>query len=525
MKQFAQPTTYKLSLYLLLASCWLTLGACNSNTSKKTDKPNIIIIYADDMGYGDLNCQNPNSKIPTPNLDKLASEGMLFTDAHSSSGICSPSRYALLTGKYHWRTRHNIVNSFGKPFFKESDVTLPQILKTKGYTTACIGKWHLGWHWPFKNGPSGEIKTRNKTQKVYTHNDIDWTQAIGGGPLDRGFDYYFGDGTINFPPYVWIENDRVVEAPTEEMNPGKVGFETKEGKWEFRPGPKVAGWNPYDVLPTLTTKTVEWIEKQDQNTPFFLYLPLPSPHAPIIPNDEFDGKSQAGGYGDFMFQTDWVIGEVLKTLKNKGLEENTIVIFSSDNGPENYAWARTDKYNHYSMGDFRGLKRDVWEGGHHVPFIIKWPGHIEANSISKEVISQVDVMATLAAITSTTLPANAAPDSYDLRAVIKKESYKTPLREATIHNTMPNIWGIRKGDWVYINHSSGGLKKMPAAFMQQNGYKEFDTKGLLFNMVKDPEQRINLYKQYPEIIMEMDSLLQTYRKESCSYKPEATHNQ
>ncbi len=480
--------------------------------------PNIVIIYADDMGYGDLNCQNPESKIPTPNLDQLASEGMRFTDAHSSSGICSPSRFALLTGTYHWRRQHGIVGAFGKPFFKDSDITLPQLLKEKSYNTACIGKWHLGWDWEFKNEPSGEVMQWGRMRKFYLAKDIDWSKPVAGGPLDRGFDYYFGDGTINFPPYAWVENNTFLQAPTAEMDVNNIGFDTKEGQWEFRPGPMVEGWNPYEVLPTLTKKTVAWINERDDKKPFFLYFALPSPHAPIIPNDEFDGKSQAGGYGDFMFQTDWVIGEVLKALKKKGLEENTIIIFSADNGPEKYAFERAQRYDHFSMGNFRGLKRDVWEGGHHVPFIIKWPGHVEAGAVSEEVVSQVDIMATVAGIIGMELPENAAPDSYNLLPVIKGEPSQSPLREATVHNTYKNKWGLRQGKWLYINNSTGEETKMPESFKKLRGYTDFETKGLLFDMENDPEQHVNLYEKYPETISKMDELLQKYREEGSSIR-------
>ena len=351
--------------------------------------PNIVIIYADDMGYGDLNVQNPDSKIPTPFLDRLAEEGMRFTDAHSSSGICSPSRYALLTGTYHWRRQHGIVGSFGEPFFDEDDITLPQVLKDNGYETACIGKWHLGWTWVVNNEPSGEVMQWGRMRKFYLPEDIDWNQPISGGPLDRGFDYYYGDGTINFPPYAWVKNDRLTVTPNALMDINNIGYSTKEGNWEFRPGPKVDGWNPYDVLPSLTKNAIDYIKNRDPKKPFFLYFALPSPHAPIIPNDEFDGKSEAGAYGDFMVQTDWVAGQVIQAIKDKGLEENTLVIFSADNGPEAYAWERAEKHGHFSMGNLRGLKRDVWEGGHHVPFIVKWPARIKAGSIATETISQV----------------------------------------------------------------------------------------------------------------------------------------
>jgi len=352
---------------LLIAVTPLIAITSAQSADKEPNRPNIVIIYADDMGYGDLNCENPDSKIPTPNLDKLASEGMRFTDAHSSSGISSPSRFGMLTGTYHWRRNYGIVKAFDKPFFKDSDITLPQVLKTKGYTTACIGKWHLGSNYEFKNEPSGKLEQKGKEIHYYLPEDIDWSKPIKGGPTARGFDYFFGNEAINFPPYTWIENDRVTEIPTESMLVSNVGFETKEGSWEFRPGPKVKDWNPYLVLPTITKKTVEWIKNRNENEPFFLYLALPSPHAPIIPNDEFDHRSKAGGYGDFVVQTDWVAGQVLQALKEKGLAENTIVIFSADNGPEAYAWKRAEKFSHFSMGHDRGLKQDVYEGGHHIP--------------------------------------------------------------------------------------------------------------------------------------------------------------
>lgn len=502
----------------ILTLVTILLHSCSSPT---VELPNIVIIYADDMGYGDLNIQNPDSKIPTPNLNQLASEGMRFTDAHSSSGICSPSRFALLTGSYHWRRQHGIVGAFGKPFFKDTDITLPQLLKTKGYSTACIGKWHLGWEWPFKNEPSGEIQRGDRIQKVYTSNDIDWSQPIQGGPLARGFDYYFGDGTINFPPYAWVENDRLTAIPTDEMDANNSIQNTKEGRWEFRVGPKLKDWDPYEVLPTLTTKVVEWVNQQEAEQPFFLYFPLPSPHAPIIPNDEFIGKSEAGGYGDFMYQTDWVIGQVLDALKAKGFEDNTIVIFSSDNGPERYAFKRAETYDHFSMGKFRGLKRDVWEGGHHVPFIVKWPGHVEAGSTSEEVISQVDIISTLAEITEIPLPENAAPDSYSLLPIISAQDYPSPFREATVHNTFENKWGIRQGDWLFMNNKDGEHSKMPESFKELRSYTDFATEGLLFNMKTDPEQRINLYVEHPQKVEELDALLQKYREQTYSVKREA----
>jgi arylsulfatase A len=501
------------TLFLLVS----TLLACKD---QKSELPNIVIFYADDMGYGDLNCLNPESKIPTPHLDQLASEGMLFTDAHSSSGVCSPSRFAMLTGMYHWRRQHGIVNSFGKPFFNEADITLPEVLSANGYTTACIGKWHLGWDWEFKNEPSGEVVQWGRSTKFYGPEDIDWTQPVSGGPVDRGFDYYFGDGTINFPPYAWVENDRIIEAPTEIMDISNIGFETKEGNWEFRPGPKVKGWDPYEVLPELTEKAIEWVNNRSRNQPFFLYFSFPSPHAPIIPNDEFIGTSDAGGYGDFLYQTDWVTGQILNALKEKGFDDNTIVIFSSDNGPEHYAFERARKYGHYSMGEFRGLKRDVWEGGHRVPLIIKWPGQVKEGSVSGKLISQIDFMATLTAAAGIELPANAAPDSYNFLPELKGDASGIAGREVLIHNTNANKWAVRKGSWLYISDKTGQHTDMPEFFKNLREYADFETDGLLFNLEEDPGQRINLYDQYPEIVNELKGLLTDQKAKGYLQKDE-----
>lgn len=489
----------------------LTFRGCNSQESHQ---PNIVIIYADDMGYGDLACQNPETKIPTPFLDRLASEGMRFTDAHSSSGICSPSRFALLTGQYHWRRTHNIVNSFGPPMFKDGDITLPQVLRDAGYTTACFGKWHLGWDWAFINEePSGERTYWGNTRKVYLVEDIDWSSPVTGGPLERGFDHYFGDGTINFPPYAWVDGDRFIDLPDGFFEFDGFDSSVKEGEWDSRPGPMVKGWDPYKVLPTLTSKVVEWIQIQEAENPFFLYFALPSPHTPVIPNEEFVGKSEAGGYGDFMFQTDWVAGQVLNALKEKGFEENTIVIFSSDNGPERLAFGRGEKYGHFSMGKFRGLKRDVWEGGHHVPFIVKWPAQIEAGSVSDELISQIDIMATLAAVINITLPENAAPDSRNFLPVWAGKKYPSTLRKTLVHNTYKGHWGLRQRKWLYINKPSGEVSKMPESFKKLRGYTDFDSEGLLFDLEKDPEQRLNLFGQYPEKVEQMKDLLNDHLEE------------
>ncbi|MCP9235272.1 sulfatase-like hydrolase/transferase [Lewinella sp. JB7] len=499
--------------HLVLFCLFLTTFAFSGDHASTIEQPpNVVIIYADDMGYGDLAIQNPDSKIPTPNLDRLAREGMRFTDAHSSSGICSPSRYALLAGKYHWRRQHNIVNSFGPPFFADSDVTLPQVLRDHGYNTACIGKWHLGWDWTFRNDSLASLAAANKSVKVNRPEDVDFSGRIAGGPLSRGFDYYFGDGTINFPPYAWFENDRLLEMPTEMMHPDSVGYEVGEGKWEFRPGPKVAGWNPYEVLPTVTDKAVEYIGRQSADKPFFLYFALPSPHAPIIPNEEFVGKTEAGSYGDFMYETDYMIGRVLTALEEAGFAENTLVIFSSDNGPEHYAFPRAERYNHLSMGELRGLKRDVWEGGHRVPMIVRWPGEIEGGAVREQTISQIDLMPTVAAVAGIDLPSGAAPDGYDQSSLLTGAETDAPVRRVTVHNTYAPRWGLRDGDWLYLDGPSGGVTRMPEEFAERRGFPDFDSEVLLFNLRDDPGQRLNLSEEHPERVKRMQRLLEEKRK-------------
>ena len=466
---------------------WTTLFAAASIAQN----PNIVIIYADDMGFGDLAIQNPESKIPTPNLDKLAREGVRFTNAHSSSGICTPSRYALLTGKYHWRKFHDIVDSWGSSVISSDELTIPEMLKQNGYTTACIGKWHLGWDWNSIRKPDTKsILVEGK--KTYGPEAFEWEKPIADGPTAHGFDYYFGDDVPNFPPYCWFENDRVIEAPTELLT---ITEKTLEGNWEARPGPSCKNWNFYAVMPTITSKAVEWIKQQKKNQPFFLYFAWTSPHAPIVPVKEWQGKSGAGAYGDYMMQSDWSAGEVLKALKECDLDKNTIVIFSSDNGPEHYAYERVRNFGHRSMGPLRGAKRDVWEGGHRVPFVVKWPGEIKPGSVSDKLISQTDLMATLASVVDVKLPAGAAEDSFNQIRLLKGKSGSA--RPSMVHNTFDK-YALQKGNWVFIDAIDGQHSKMPEWFQISNGYIKDTTSSILYDLSKDISQHKNLINKYPE---------------------------
>jgi arylsulfatase A len=488
----------------------------DSLPKKPAQKPNIIILYADDMGFGDLGIQYPNSKIPTPNLDKLASEGMRFTDAHSSSGICTPSRYAMLTGRHHWRDFHGIVGAMGKPCFQENQYTMAQMLKENEYTTACIGKWHLGWDWDTIRKQDwtqqDSMKLWGRYHRYYSSQAYDWNLPIPGGPLDRGFDYYFGDGTINMPPYVWIENDRVTEVPTVSMTTPK-GM-ALEGSWEARPGPAMEGWDFFKVLPTLTQKAVEYVEKQKRiDQPFFLYMAFPSPHAPIIPNEEFLGKSKAGAYGDFVYQTDWCAGEILKALDAIGATDNTIVIFTADNGPERYAYDRIRNFDHHSSAPFRGLKRDIYEGGHHVPFVVRWPKKIKEGAICNEVISQVDLLKTLSKIIDAELPKGLAHDSHDFSDIWLGGNKDTRIRKATVQNTFKGRYAIRIDDWLYINHKSGYHSQPPAWAADHLGYLPLKDTVQLFNLKEDISQKVNLAGQMPEKVKQMQNELEAIQKQ------------
>lgn len=480
---------------------------CCCSAPVRAQLPNIVVIYADDMGYGDLAIQNPESKIPTPHLDQLAMEGMRFTDGHSSSGICTPSRYALLTGRYHWRKFHSIVRPWEDSVFAPERLTLPEMLKAKGYHTACIGKWHLGFDWSAIRKPDAKMVGEGK-QQTWSAEAFDWSKSIPGGPLDHGFDYYFGDDVPNFPPYAWIENDRVVDPPTVPYRPDPV---PAEGAAEGRPGPMVAGWKQDQVMPTLTQRTVNWLQQQnDEAQPFFLYWSWTSPHAPIVPTHDWQGKSSAGDYGDFLAQSDHHAGQVLKALDESGLAENTIVIFSSDNGPERYAFERLRNYEHNSSGPLRGVKRDVWEGGHRVPFIVRWPGVVKAGAVSDGLISQIDLMATLASIVGAQLPPGSADDSHNQLPHWKGGD--SP-RQSIVHNTFSNCFAIRSDDWVMIDQPTGSAKEVPDWYTQQMGYDTNPHPMALFNLNEDPGQLVNQFQHQPKRVAELEALLEKIRSE------------
>ncbi len=486
--------------------------------SYATERPNIIIILADDMGFGDVACQNPDSRIPTPHLDQLASEGLRFTDAHSPSAVCTPTRYSLLTGTYAWRTalKSSVLWPWDAPLIAEDTLTLPGMLSEAGYSTACIGKWHLGWDWATTDGskindviPLG--KWDSKVRDPWG-DKVDFSKPISGGPTARGFDYYFGDDVPNFAPYCFIENDRVLTLP-ESRKPDDM-FGTA--------GPMVEGWDLTAVMPALARKAVEYIKaapgitpfKKQGEAPFFLYLPLTAPHTPIAPAEEFIGKSNAYRYGDFVNEVDWFVGEVMAALAASGQAENTLLIFTSDNGSpgrdgENMAGKPNSvrAYGHNPSHIYRGIKTDAWEGGHRVPLIVRWPGAVQPG-VSDEVVCLSDFMATCAAITGAPLTDDAARDSYDLLPLLRGEKGSTPVREATVHHSYDGVFAIRQGDWKLIDGpGSGGW--------MDKGTKD-DPQVQLYNLAEDVGETKNLQAEHPEIVTRLAALLARYQSEGRS---------
>lgn len=462
-------------------------------TAALARNPNIVYILCDDLGYGDVHCLNPErGKIATPCIDRLASQGMTFTDAHSTSAVCTPTRYSVLTGRYNWRTRlqSGVLHGFGPPLIAPERLTLPALLKHQGgYRTACIGKWHLGMTF------QGEVK------------NWDLTKPIKDGPTARGFDYFFGiSASLDMPPFAYIENDHFTQLP----NVTKT--------W-VRSGPAAPDFEAVDVLPMLTRKAEEFImASAATNQPFFLYLPLTSPHTPLLPTKEWQGKSGLGEYGDFVMATDWAIGEVLAALDKAGIAGNTLVIVTSDNGCAPYIGVEDlEKQGHYPSGDRRGYKADIWDGGHRVPFIARWPGKVKAGSISDQLVSLVDLMATCADMVGAKIPANAGEDSVSfLPALLGTAS--APLREALVFHSLNGSFAIRQGRWkLELCPDSGGWSAPKPGSQEAQGLPPVQ----LYDMAKDVGERTNEYEKHPEVVAQLTQLLEKYVADGCS-TPNAT---
>ncbi|MFW5761192.1 MAG: sulfatase family protein [Cyclobacteriaceae bacterium] len=479
-------------LILLISS--VILISCNSSLQQIPEKPNIVFIMADDMGYGDVGIYNPNSKIPTPNMDQIAREGMYFTDAHSPSSVCSPTRYGVLTGRYAWRTwlKEGGLGPFDKLMVDTARYTVADLLKDQGYATAIIGKWHMG----------------------LTYQDsIDfYSPPLKPGPLELGFDYFFGiNHSLNMSPLVFIENHHTVGTPNVPAPPEVF---TNHGNMMM-----VKGWRHEEVGPTFTRKAVEFINKQvneNPDQPFYLHLMTSAPHRPLYPPDFIRGRSQAGKRGDMVAEVDWTVGEVVKTLKEKGIYENTLIVVTSDNGAiggeqsmdEDSVAGDPIQYDHQGNYVWRGRKTQIWEGGHRVPFIARWPGKIAAGTSSNEHLCLTDWMATVAGIFEVELPVDAAEDSYNMLPVLLGQPYQAPLREALVSHSAFGVYAIRQGKWKLIEgQGSGGW----------GDSKTFDyPPGQLYDMEVDSLETNNLYEQHPEVVESLENLLEKYRNSGRS---------
>jgi len=496
----------------LAASAMLagSMGCSAQSVSGRRDlgRPNIVFILADDMGFGDVGCYNPESKIPTPNMDRLAAEGIRFTDCHTPSSICTPTRYALLTGRYSWRTamKQGHLSSFARGLMDPERPTVATVLRDAGYATACVGKWHLGLDWVTKDGVElPMLKGFEAQAKAKMGWNIDYTKPIRKGPVDIGFDYFYGiSATLNAPPFCFIENDRTDGIPDVPKDP--INSPQNEG-------PMIAGWRDEDLGPILTRKAVELVEQYAADSarkPFFLYLALSAPHRPCTPPDFIKGRSKAGLRGDMVAEVDWSVGEVKAAVDRLGLTDNTLFIVTSDNGAVAGDYKNPDTYGHKSNGDWRGYKAEIFEGGHRVPFIARWPGHISAGSVSRETISLVDLTATCAALVGTELPHDVAEDSYNILPALLGESTDGPIREATVHHDYWGRFAIRQGDWVLV---------LPLAEATQPWtlkVQKFDYPAELYNLATDPKQTRNLAKSEPKRVAQLTALLEKYQREGRS---------
>lgn len=452
-------------------------------------QPNIVIIMVDDMGYGDPGCYNPDSKIPTPNIDSLARQGMRFTDAHAPGPLCHMSRYGLLTGRYPFRT--NVAPWRKRPLITEDQMTIASLLKSTGYRTAMVGKWHLGFQ------------------------EAGYDKPLPGGPVDRGFGSYFGiRASTDIPPYFYIRGNKAVSPPTNwiEENHSK-GWHPAQGAF-WRAGGIAPDLALQDVLPRFTNEAVKVIEdhsahnKQNKtDQPLMLYLAYPAPHTPWLPAKEFLGRSGASMYGDFMVMVDAMIGRVLKSLGDAGMTDETLLIFTSDNGP---MWYENDvkHFGHDSSGGLRGMKADAWECGHRMPFIVRWPGKVKPSSLSKQTICFTDLLATFASIVDVKIPQEAGPDSFDFSTVLLgTRPEDSPVRDSLVIKSGNGAMTIRSGDWKLITAlGSGGFSK---PYRIEPGPQ--DPQGQLYNLATDLGETKNRYLQEPTVVKRLLKKLATVR--------------
>jgi arylsulfatase A-like enzyme len=485
-----------------------------SEKQKLPERPNIIYILADDLGYGDVSANYPHGKITTPYIDRLASEGMRFTDAHSPSGVSTPTRYGIMTGNYCWRSRMKtgVLQGYGRSLMESGRHTVASLLKEEGYTTAVIGKWHLGLDWQLKDDRElvvDELAPRYKNGNFVSDlpsGIIDFSKPPQNGPLRFGFDYSFIlPASLDMEPYCYLRNDTLTAPLTgfTEGNDLDTGF---TGAF-WRAGLMAEDFDFIDVLPAFTRQAVQYIQRSaESKQPFFLYFPMPAPHTPWLPTEEFAGRSGAGSYGDFVVMTDFMVGQLLEAVKNAGIEGNTMIILTSDNGPY---WRpdMIEKYGHRAAGTYSGMKADAWDGGHRVPFIVKWPGRIKAGSVSNALTALTNLMATVSDIAGIAPGKLTCNDSYSILPVLLGKSKEVPNQKAIVHHSSRGHFAIRADEWKLIQgKGSGGFSTTPAeeALMTEEGQ--------LYHMIDDPSETNNLYSIRKDIVDNLSKLLEDIKK-------------
>ncbi|TWT57123.1 Arylsulfatase [Thalassoglobus neptunius] len=497
------------SCTLVAVTLLAVLLAGNELSAELTERPNILVILADDLGYGDVGCYNAESKVPTPHVDALASQGMKFTDAHSPSTVCTPTRYSLLTGQMAFRLNYRgVFSGAGGPCLISGDqFTLPEMLREEGYATAMFGKWHVGMTF---FDEQGEPISENGLKGVER---IDYSRPIPDGPVNHGFDQFFGTACCPTTDwlYAYIEGDRIPVPPVDVLDRSQL----PKHEWSFdcRPGLVASGFDHEEVDQVFLKKSLEFLDDHVGNQPekpFFLFHSMQAVHLPSFPGKDYQGKTDAGPHGDFIFEFDDIVGQLVKKLSELGIAEKTIVIVTSDNGPEvGTVVNMRRRYQHDGANPWRGMKRDNWEGGHRVPLIVRWPGIVKAGTVSVQLVCLTDIMATCAEVTGVSLPDDTAEDSISFLAALKGEDSDT-ARDFILHQTISLALAIRKGPWKFLDHKSSGGNRYNSKQLQQYALPESapDAPGQLYHLENDPGERHNLYNDEPEIVAELQALLE-----------------
>ena len=511
----------------LLATGLFAIGVCHGESRAANKHPNIVYILADDLGYGDVSCYNDASKIATPHVDRLAREGMRFTDAHTPSAVCTPTRYGILTGRYAWRTRlkYRVLDGLDPPLIEEGRLTVPMLLQQHGYHTACVGKWHLGMQWTDKNGKPVPAIPVDRKKRPRAGRDVDYTRPFTGGPTARGFDWYFGiSASLNMSPFCYLKNDRPVRLPV--LDQARIATEFIS----VDEGVRSPDFTIYGVMPRLAGEAVGYIERhaeQRSDRPFFLYAPLTAPHLPLVPNQEYRDTSQAGHYGDFVVETDAFVGAILEALDRTGQADNTMVIFTSDNGGLYHYWEPTEaddveyyrvsargkyvkQFGHQGNAHLRGTKADIWEGGHRVPFVVRWPGKTPPGTVNDQLLELTDLLATCAALVDTRLPAGMGEDSRNALPALLNVKPSTPVRDFAVHHSLWGQFAIRRGPWKMIPHRGSGGFTFPRKL---DPAKIGGPAGQLYHMRDDPSETNNVWDDHPDVVATLAELLAKIRAE------------